>query len=145
MYKHILIPSDGSDLATRALDQGLAFAKAVGARVTILTVTEPDYALMLGTDEFDSASPEYGRRAEAAAVALLGSAAAQAEALGVSVDTVKREADQPYEAIVAVAAERGCDLIAMGSHGRRGIEAIILGSQTVKVLSHSTVPVLVFR
>ncbi len=149
MYAHILIATDGSDLATRALQHGLGLAKAVGAKVTIATVTEPTavigggYATVVGT-AFDPI-PELVEAQKKAAEELLASALRAAQAGGVEATTHLIDNSFPAEGIVAAAEKVGADLIVMGSHGRRGLGRLLLGSQTSNVLAHSKLPVLVTR
>ena len=145
MFKHVLIPTDGSALADAAVTQGLAFAGEVGARVTLMLVVEPFHVLTADVTQIESLRAAYEAHSEAHAAEVLGKCAAQAKAAGVEARTLKVAHDQPFEAIVKTAAEQGCDLIAMASHGRRGLAAILLGSQTMKVLTHSKIPVLVYR
>ena len=146
MYKHILVSTDGSDLARKGLEQGLALARSLGARVTILTVTErlPVYA------GFDGgltamAYDDYTASQRGAAEQVLSAAKAAAAAAGVTVETALVENASPAEAIITTAKARGCDLIAMASHGRRGLGRLVLGSVTSEVLAHSETPVLVVR
>jgi nucleotide-binding universal stress UspA family protein len=145
MHKHILMPTDGSELSQKAIDYGMALAKSVGANVTIMTVTAPFHLFasepMLVVETADA----YEKRAGEVAEKYLDAAKAAAAALGVSCQARHVVHDQPYKAIIDAAAQNGCDLIVMASHGRRGVSAIIPGSETVKVLTHSTIPVLVFR
>lgn len=146
MYKHVLITTDGSEVAQKGVDQGLALAKALSARVTLITVTEPFpvYASAAGgwipteMGTYDETQKEYADR-------VLGGAKQAAEQAGVSAETLHVPNAQPAEAIIEAAKSRGCDLIAMASHGRRGLGRLLLGSQTSEVLSHSPVPVLVIR
>jgi len=144
MYQHILLPTDGSELSKMAIYQGVALAKALGARVTILTVTTPfhvlssDPALIEETDQ-------YRKRNETIAGQHLEVAKKIAVAAGVPCDTVHVEHEHPYQAIIKTAENRGCDAIHMASHGRHGISAIVLGSETLKVLTHSAIPVIVCR
>lgn len=145
MYKHILIPTDGSDLATEATGKALAFAQSVGAEVTILTVVEPFHVITSEPAQLATTRDAWERHAKESTDGLLARTVKQAEALGVRCHTAVVEAEHPYEAIIAGAVGRGCDLIAMASHGRRGIAAILIGSQTLKVLTHSRIPVLVYR
>jgi nucleotide-binding universal stress UspA family protein len=145
MYKHILIPTDGSTLATTAVKQGLDFAKAIGAHVTALTVHEPFHVLTLETDMLTDSPAIYRRHAKAEAKQILDKVEALAKAREVICDCVDVESDHPYEAIIATAKKHKCDLIAMASHGRKGIQSLLLGSETQKVLTHSTLPVLVYR
>lgn len=149
MYKKILIATDGSELAGRALEHGLQLAKLVGAEVTILTVTEPaavvgaGYASIAGT--MIDPMPELIQAQEDAAKQVLSVAQTAAQTAGVSVKTRLIDNSFPAEGIVAAAEEISADLIVMGSHGRRGIGRLLLGSQTSNVLAHSKVPVLVTR
>lgn len=149
MYKKILIAIDGSDVAHRALDQGLGLAKAVGASVTIVTVTEPaaliggGYASVAGT--VIDPVPELLEALEAAAKGLLQDARKTAAAGGIEADVVHVDNSFPAEGIVETADRIGAELIVMGSHGRRGISRLILGSQTSNVLTHTKLPVLVTR
>ncbi|KDB95087.1 universal stress family protein [Bordetella bronchiseptica E010] len=145
MYQHILIPIDGSDLANTAIDKGLALAKALGARVTVLTVVEPYPHMAAEAVQLGGLRKEYEKQVHARASEWLEPAGAKAAAAGVPCELLKRDADMAFRAIVETAAERGCDLIAMASHGRGGVAAVLLGSQTQKVLAHSQVPVLVYR
>ncbi len=141
MYKHILIPTDGSDLSQEAIEHGIALAKAVGARVTALTVTEPFYV-----SAFEPSMVEqYKKHVAALATKHLGTAKNSASASNVPCELVRLEHEHPYQAIIDAAQARGCDLIVMASHGRKGISAIVLGSETVKVLTHSPIPVVVVR
>jgi nucleotide-binding universal stress UspA family protein len=146
MYRHILIPTDGSQLAGRAVRHGLALAKSVGAKVTALTV-EPSFdvsAVPASRDyEMSGAFAEHAERAKAHARGILDAIAEGARAAGVVCETVQVEQDQPYKGIIDTAEQRGCDLIVMASHGRSGITAILLGSVTTKVLTHTKIPVLV--
>ena len=145
MYKHILIPTDGSSLATTAVKQGLDFAKAIGAEVTALTVFEPFHTLTLETEMLTDSPAIYHEHAKAEATAILDRVEALATQRGVTCHRIDVESDHPYEAIIATAKKHKCDLIAMASHGRKGIQSILLGSETQKVLTHSTLPVLVYR
>jgi len=146
MYRHILIPTDGSELAHRGVAHGLSLAKAVGAKVTVLTVEAsfnvydvPASRVNLMTAAFD----EYAKHAREHATSILDGIANEAKAAGVQFETLQVIQDHPYEAIVATAKEKGCDLIVMASHGRSGLAAVLLGSVTTKVLTHTTIPVLV--
>lgn len=144
MYQHILIPTDGSDLSGYAIEHGLALAKAVGARVTALTLSPPLHPSALEAGVFADAPERYAERMRVLAESHLRAARDAARAVGVPCDGLHIEHDHPYRAIIETAARKVCDLIVMASHGRRGIAAVVLGSETVKVLTHSTVPVLVF-
>jgi len=145
MYKHILIPTDGSALATTAVKQALDFAKAIGAEVTILTVHEPFHIFTLETEMISDTSAVYKELAKRHAKAVLEKVDALAKARAVKCTLLDVEADYPYEAIIDTAKKKKCDLIAMASHGHGGVKALILGSETQKVLAHSSIPVLVYR
>lgn len=149
MYKHILIATDGSEIATGALRHGLKLAKTLGSTVTVVTVTEPaavigaGYAAISGTiidplPELIEAQTEAGRR-------ILSNAEALAAEAGVTIAVALIENSYPAEGINGQAEASGADLIVMGSHGRRGLGRILLGSQTNNVLAHAKVPVLVVR
>jgi len=145
MHRHILIPSDGSELSQKAIDYGMALAKSVNAKVTVMTVSTPFYTLAVEPGMITDTPEQYGKRMATLAAKYLNVAKEAALAAGVSCDTMHVEHDHPYLAIIETASQKSCDLIVMASHGRRGISAIVLGSETVKVLTHSTIPVLVFR
>jgi nucleotide-binding universal stress UspA family protein len=145
MFTHVLLPTDGSHLSRAAIEKGVQLAKAVKAKITGITVVSQEQYSLYQTDITLQVKEETARlrRKEAARrLEELQKIAAQA---GVPCETVCEASDHPYEAIVAVAATHGCDLIVMASHGRRGVAGILLGSETQKVLTHSKIPVLVFR
>ena len=147
MYRHILIPTDGSELAEHAVTNGLSLAKSVGAKVTVIIVEERIDASAWSLAEY-GAFKEIGKYAEqikTLAASVLNRVADAAKQAGVPCDTIQVEDVQPYEAIIATATDRGCDLIVMASHGRGGLSAIVLGSVTNKVLTHTKIPVLVCR
>lgn len=145
MYKNILIPTDGSELSSMAAAHAVELAKHFGAKLVVLTVTSPWAAIAIGEIAVALPEAEYDTRANKNAEAFLKVVTEQAEAAGVSYDAVHARNVNPYEAIVETAEQKGCDLIVMGSHGRRGVEGFLLGSETVDVLTHSKVPVLVYR
>jgi nucleotide-binding universal stress UspA family protein len=145
MYKHLLVPTDGSALSNTALEKAIEFARQVTAKVTILTVTEPFKLLTADPEQLESTHDEFDRHAEKVADQLLGKARQAAASAGVTCDTVTIRSGDPARAIVETATERGCDLIAMGSHGREGFKAFMIGSVTMKVLAHTNLPVLVYR
>lgn len=145
MFKHILIPTDGSALSTTAIQKALQLARDVKAKVTVVTVTEPFHIFSMDSVQLADTRPAYEKHAGDAARRCLEEAKRQAEALGVECEAMHVEHAMPYKAITDTAATKGCDLIAMASHGRRGAAALILGSETAKVLTHSTIPVLVYR
>jgi nucleotide-binding universal stress UspA family protein len=144
MYKHILIATDGSELAGRAVTTGLTLAKAFKAKVTAVSVTEPWSAMVTGEPALVFPIEEYEKAAAANAARILSGVSTVAKDAGVECGTVHAN-DFPAEGIVATVKAKGCDLIVMASHGRRGLSKLLLGSQTTRVLTLSTVPVLVCR
>ena len=145
MYKHVLIATDGSELAGRAVEQGLQLAKLLGAKVTAVTVTEPWTAAVSG--EWAVAFPveEYEKAAAANAQKILAQVSETAARIGIACATVHVQDQFAAEGIVEEAKLQGSDLIVMGSHGRRGIAKFVLGSQATRVLTHSTTPMLICR
>lgn len=144
MYKHILIATDGSELAGKAVSAGVTLAKALGAKVTGMNATEPWTAMVTGEAALAFPIEEYEKSAAENAARILGEVAEAAKKQGVSCETVHVN-DFPAEAIIETAKTKGCDLIVMSSHGRRGIARVLLGSQATRVLTLSTVPVLICR
>jgi nucleotide-binding universal stress UspA family protein len=145
MYKHILIPTDGSDRSGKAVQYGIALAKSEGAKVSGITVTVPFHVFALDPDSLTDTPASYQKRMAAVAGKYLEQIRNAAAAAGVTCDVISLEHEQPYQAIIDTAKKNGCDLIVMASHGRRGLSALVLGSETVKVLTHSAIPVLVYR
>lgn len=145
MFRNILVPTDGSQLSNRALDSALDFARDVGAKASILTVMERFHLFSADTAQIELTREEYRVHANLDADRILARAAEQAKLKGVDHVELKLESDDPHLAIIEAAHRQNCDLIAMGSHGRRGLSAVVLGSVTAKVLTHSKIPVLVFR
>src|SRR5262245_15763749 len=150
MYRHILIPTDGSELAEHAVTNGLSLAKSVGAKVTVIIVQEPfDWLAIPETRAAKRRALEnltkHNEQVEKHAANVLSRAANAAKQAGVPCDTMQAANTQPYQAIIATAADRGCDLIVMSSHGRGGLSAVVLGSVTNKVLTHTKTPDLVYR
>ena len=145
MYKHILIPTDGSETAQLAVDQGIAFAKEVGARITALSVYPPYDYLALTDELVPESEAENAEKAKEYALKLLASVAELATAKGVMCQTVVAESEHPSDEIIKTATDHHCDLIAMSSHGRRGLSGLFIGSETQKVMTHTTIPMLVFR
>ena len=144
MYQHILVPTDGSPLSAAAVEKAMSLAKSVGAKVTVLTVVARLPALAWSPHSLQRAD-EFRQHALAEAERSLTEAEQEAKRVGVPCEVVKVEDRQPFEAILEAAEARGCDLIAMASHGRRGISALVLGSEATKVLTHSKLPVLIYR
>jgi nucleotide-binding universal stress UspA family protein len=145
MYKHILIATDGSELALKAVETGLALAKALNAKVSAVTVTEPwvDFAAPEAVIAFPP--EEYQKAAAANASKILSAVTKAAERAGVTCETVHVADRYPADGIIEAAKMRGCDLIVMASHGRKGLARLLLGSQAMQVLTHSPVPVLICR
>jgi nucleotide-binding universal stress UspA family protein len=144
MYKHILLPTDGSDLSKAAMKHGIALAKAIGARVTALVVSTPINSLVVDPSIVSGALDQYKALVAQQTAKYLENIGRNAREAGVDCGTLCVEHDKPYEAIVDTAKQRGCDLVVMASHGLRGVSAI-LGSETLKVLTHTSVPILVYR
>lgn len=145
MFKHILLPTDGSDLSLRAVERGIELAKAMGARVTGFHASTPFHVLAYDTLQLESTREEYLRSSAGQAAQMLGKIETAAQAAGVPCASVSTVSEHPYEDILQTATQRGCDLIVMASHGRRGVKGLLLGSETQKVLTHGNVPVLVYR
>ena len=145
MYKHILIPTDGSELSKKAVDHGIGLAKALNAKVTAVTVSEPFHIFAVEPGMLTDTPDEYEKRIAALTGKYLKAAKDAATAASVPCDVVQVEHEHPYDTIIDTARKRGCDAIVMASHGRRGVSAIVLGSETVKVLTHSNIPVVVVR
>jgi nucleotide-binding universal stress UspA family protein len=145
MFTHILIATDGSELAAKAVTQGLDIAQRLGAKVTAVNVTEPWVAV--APSEVAMAFPvkEYEESVAANAARILSVVAKEAEGRGVDCATLHVKDQYPAEGIIETADKLACDCIVMASHGRRGLMRFLLGSQAIKVLTHSTVPVLVCR
>lgn len=137
MYKHILIPTDGSDLSKKAITHAVELAKFHGAEITAVVITNPYHAAAYGEFVYETADEP--------AAEWLAAATEAAKAAGVPCSGTVTPNEHPWEGIIKTGKERGCDLIVMASHGRRGMAAIVLGSETVKVLTHCDIPVLVCR
>ena len=148
MYRRVLLPTDGSPVSRKAVKQGVAFAKSIGATVvgffspaeypTGMSAEYLPLAAYLSRPEFEAAVKEAAQKQ----LAFIEQAAAQA---GVRYEGVYQVSNTPWEAIIEAAKKKKCDLIFMGSHGRSGLAGVLLGSQTTKVLTHSKIPVLVAR
>jgi len=159
MYQHILLPTDGSELSTLAVRDGVRLAKSLGARVTALHTTPPvNPSKILAREMIESSSKyemlaremlarsnEYEKQTIEEAAQLLRGVEEAAREAGVACNALHRISGSPWEEIIKVATEQGCDLILMASHGRHGVSALLLGSETTKVLTHSKIAVLVRR
>lgn len=147
MFKHILVPTDGSPLSADTASRAIAFARETGARVTFF-FAKPDYPVAFYGEGalIDPTTPDkFAAMAEQQAREILAAHEAAATVAGVASAAMSSVSDIPYEAIIAAAEDAGADLIFMASHGRRGISGFLLGSETQKVLTHSKIPVLVYR
>ena len=145
MYKNILIATDGSDLAQKAIDDGLGLAKALGAKASAVMVTEPWASIAPGEMAFAYPIEIYEKDAAASAAKCLAAVDDAAKKLGLACGTKHLSDQYPAEGIIAYAKENNCDLIVMASHGRRGLSRLLMGSQAIDVLTHSSVPVLICR
>lgn len=149
MFQHILVPTDGSSLSDHALDRAIGLARELGARLTILNATAEAPFPVTNFGEDGHYDPEKSRRFAREAAThgqrIIDVALARAQAAGVDAEAVLESSEAPHRVIIHTAESRGCDLICMASHGRRGINALLLGSETNKVLAHCTIPVLVCR
>ena len=144
MYRSILIPTDGTEITAKAVDAGVSLAKALGARLSTITVKEPfPYSAI---SEMQPIPPqEFYDAQERIALARVKDVVARAGREGLECQAFTVEAQHPWEAIVDHAKTQSCDLIVMASHGRRGVSALLLGSETTRVLVHCEVPVLVVK
>ena len=148
MYKHILLPTDGSRLSNRGVKQGLALAKAVGAGVTVLNIA-PQFEMVVDDGfvlpNIEALKKRFDEQTAKQARKIVDTAAQEAQDARVKCETAIAQSMRPYEAILQHAKKGKCDLIVMSSHGRTGLASLLLGSETSKVLTHSKIPVLVVR
>lgn len=148
MFKHVLLPTDGSKLSDRAVKRGIEFAQSANASITAVHVV-PEFRMVVEEGFVSPMSAELKKRFENEsqqhARRMLDKVEAAAKAAGVTCDSVAVVSDFPYQQIIETAKKRKCDLIIMASHGRRGLSSLLLGSETAKVLTHSKIPVLVVR
>jgi nucleotide-binding universal stress UspA family protein len=144
MFQRILVPTDGSDITMKAVAKAVALAKAVGAQIYTISVKEPfPYSAI---SEMQPTPPqEFFDAQERIAAKRVAGVVEAAQAAGLTCQGHTVEALHPWEAIIDHAKRMECDLLVMASHGRRGVTALLLGSETQKVLTHSTIPVLVVR
>ena len=145
MFKHLLIPTDGSPLSESAAIKGIELAAEHGARVTGIHVSPKFHVLTYRTDMLEETRDTYAQDSEVHAKRYLDFISKTATESKVPCETLRKTSDEPFQAIIDVARAQGCDLIVMASHGRRGVKGFLLGSETQKVLTHSTLPVLVVR
>ncbi|MCK9283391.1 MAG: universal stress protein [Rhodocyclaceae bacterium] len=147
MFTHLLVPTDGSALSTDTVRRALKFAQEIKARVTFF-YAKPDYPVTLYGEGalIDPTTPEkFAEIADRQANEILGACEALAREYAVPCASASSVSDIPWEAIIEAADNAGCDLIFMASHGRRGLSGFLLGSETQRVLTHTKIPVLVFR
>ena len=145
MYKRLLVATDGSEIARAAVKHALVLAKTVGAEVAVITVSTPWTAVAFGFMGSTASKDAFDEAAAQRADALLSEIAQSAGSLGIPCKTLHVSDMNPYQAILAAAEAEGSDLIVVGAHGRRGLERLLIGSETTKVLTHAKVPVLVWR
>lgn len=147
MFKHLLVPTDGSELSADTVRRAISFAQDAKARITFF-FAKPDYPVSFYGEGalIDPTSPEkFAEMAEKQARDILGKCEMLATDAGIASGSVSSTSEIPWQAIIDAAQGAGCDLIFMASHGRRGLSGLLLGSETQKVLTHSTIPVLVYR
>jgi nucleotide-binding universal stress UspA family protein len=145
MYRHILVATDGSELAEHGVANGLALAKSLGAKISVIVVLEGLEGLVRFSKSGQAAEglAKYAEWRKEHATSVLNRAANAAKEAGVSCETILGENEQPYQAIISAAKDKACDLIVMTSHGRSGLSKLLLGSVTNEVLTYSKTPVLV--
>lgn len=145
MFKHILLPTDGSEFSTAAIHNGLKLAKLAGAGITAFYVVPEFHTYTHRVEVEQEAKQRFAKNCEAHAQQVLSIVVDAAKAAGIQCDTAWTISDHPYEAIIETSIDKACDLIVMASHGRSGVSGLLLGSETQKVLTHSKIPVLVYR
>lgn len=145
MFKHILLPTDGSPAAESAVHACIKFAKHTGASITAIHVMPELHMFTYEPGVTESVQEQVRKDREMHSKKYLGLVEQRAAAAGVPCTGILMTSDYPHESIIAAARDNHCDLIAMASHGRKGIKGLLLGSETQKVLTHSAIPVLVFR
>ncbi|KAI3604932.1 Universal stress protein family (plasmid) [Cupriavidus necator H850] len=144
MFKHVLLPTDGSELSRKATTAAIDFAKSSGATITAFTFMD-EYPFLQSSDASHQTRRAFEEHAAAEARARLNQIVAEAKAESVTCGTDMTTSSTPYKDIVEAAIRHGCDVIFMASHGRRGLAGLLVGSETQKVLTHCTIPVLVYR
>lgn len=143
MFKSILIPTDGSKMSEQAVRQGLTLAKALGAKVVALHVTVPFHVLTMSAEALTDTREQYEKHAAEVSKRLLDAVAGLAREAGVTCSCYSHNSERIWQEIITVAQKFGCDAICMASHGRSGLAGVLIGSETVKVLTHCKIPVLV--
>jgi nucleotide-binding universal stress UspA family protein len=145
VFKHLLVPTDGSKLSEAAVRKAVQFAKTIDAKITGFYVMPEFHVFTYRTESLKDTEEEFARDSRAHADQFLAVIEKAAKAAGVPCNTASATSDHPYDAIVKAAKKNKCDLIMMASHGRKGVQGLLLGSETQKVLTHSKIPVLVYR
>jgi nucleotide-binding universal stress UspA family protein len=145
MFKTILVPTDGSPLSDKAIDAAITFAKGAGSKIIGISVSEPRDVGNLSDGMSVTDTTAAAEHRHAVAQGHVDKVSAAAQAANIQCETLVAHSVNPYEEIINAAKEYKCDAIFMASHGRKGLSALFVGSETQKVLSHSTVPVLVLR
>ena len=145
MFKHLLLPTDGSDASQRTVLEGVRLAKEFNAKITGISVVPEFHLLTFNTTMIEDTREVFIAESRSQANGYLTVLNKAADEAGVPCEIEVVLSDHPYEAIIHAAKSKGCDLIMMASHGRRGMQSILIGSETQKVLTHSKIPVLVYR
>ena len=145
MFKHLLLPTDGSDASQRTVLEGVRLAKEFNAKITGISVVPEFHLLTFNTTMIEDTREVFIAENRSQANGYLTVLNKAADEAGVPCEIEVVLSDHPYEAIIHAAKNKGCDLIMMASHGRRGMQSILIGSETQKVLTHSKIPVLVYR
>jgi nucleotide-binding universal stress UspA family protein len=146
MYRKILLPTDGSALCESAAQKGIEFAKFAGASVVAFhAIPATSYLIYTEAGPSDVLAEQFEREAKMRGQQLVDSLENSARQAGVPCETLLATNDHPWEGIIAAANQKNCDLIFMASHGRRGFTAMLLGSETARVLTHTKIPVMVYR
>lgn len=145
MFTHILVPTDGSPASERAAQHAVQLAKEIGAKVTGFHAVPEFHVFTYQTTMLEDTQEQFIKDCKAQAQQYLAVIEKTAKDAGVTCDTAYSTSDHPYEAIIDIARDRGCDLITMASHGRKGVKGLLMGSETQKVLIQSQIPVLVLR
>lgn len=145
MFKHILLPTDGSPASSSAIKSGIEFAKGINASVTGLHIIPEFHTFTYQTEMLECTREDFDKLCMVNIKKYLSEIEMAAKEAGVKCDTLYAISDHPYEAIIKTAVDKRCDLIGMASHGRKGVKGLLLGSETQKVLTNSKIPVLVLK
>ena len=147
MFKHILVPTDGSELSCEAITKAVVFARETSARITFFNARPAHKGYLFGEGALDNrmTQDEFAEAMRLQSQEILERAVVVATAAGVESATASQATESPYRAIIEAATKAGCDGVFMASHGRSGVSGLLLGSETMKVLTHCKIPVLVYR